>query len=201
MPKTKTIWKILPVVTAALVLGGCGGGDGGDDGGSITACFTVNKEVSYALKSINLANNTYFPERFTVKPTTYNGQQVVGEIGYFSKASNKNIETAYWQVNKNGVIEIGMVSDNAPLVYDGTSWPADTKPGQTATSSTAEVATFVGFETLTLAGKTFTNVCRFKATTTTSAGQKLTADVWVAPEYGHIQQISPQGTFQYNGNL
>jgi hypothetical protein len=76
--------------------------------------------------------------------------------------------------------------------------PLDMKPGQTVTyqwhaTTTANgmtvvgptmtsTETLVGFETLSIAGKTFTNVCHFKHTNSDT-------DSWVAPGYGGIRTI------------
>ena len=198
--KTKTIWKILPVVAAAMVLGGCGGGDGDDEGGSITACFTANKEVNYSRVTMNAPQGQYYTIRSNFKSTTYNGQPVSALTSFYPAGLNITKNTIYWQVTNNGVTELGSVADNGPLDPDGTFWSVNTKPGKTAADTNGNVSTFIGFENVVLAGKTFPNTCHFKIAGTFD-GKTNIGEAWYAPGYGMIKQNISGVINQYSGDL
>jgi len=200
MEKTaRKFWMALPVAAVAVALGGCGGG-GNDDSspasgsnGSITDCFTVSKTVSFSLTSFNVPSGQIFPSRSTAGPMTYNGQAVIGQTVFYLSGNTTYTESDYWMVANNGVILIADVDYNGVATVDGTVFPQNMSPGQTASdSSNDDISTFVGFETLSLAGKTFSNTCHF------TAGQ---ADAWFAPGYGMIKRIINGGTWQYSGSL
>jgi len=201
MEKTKKLWMVL-LVTALLALGGCAGygRDGDSDApgrnGSITDCFTVNKTVNFTLASSNAQLDQVLPNRSTAGPTTYNGQAVTGQIFFYPKGSIA-MNTDYWTVTNSGVALIASVHSDGTVVPDGSFYPYNMNPGQTATDSSKNVTTLVGFESISLAGKTFTNICHFKGVT--SAGAM--AETWFAPGYGMIKQIETTGTMQYNGDL
>ncbi|MCL2658203.1 MAG: hypothetical protein FWD62_12480 [Betaproteobacteria bacterium] len=84
-------------------------------------------------------------------------------------------------------------------------------PGQETQLSYANHYTFVGFETVTLAGKTFSNVCHFKIQTLTLDGTEQPAtnydEEWAAPGYGPIKASYRDAAgndhivMQYAGNL
>lgn len=59
-------------------------------------------------------------------------------------------------------------------------------PAGTSTNSFSETFTFLGFENLTLAGKTIPNVCRLREDSDPSATQKT--HVWHARGYGLVRQ-------------
>jgi len=202
-------------VAAVLALGGCGGGDdgpgvtsgngsgtgGGDSGsssvittgvGSITACFTANNTVSYAMAS----SGTGSAYKQTVGPMTYNGQAVTGNTMFYSDG---NKQTQYWTVTDSGVTKIAKVNSDGTVMTDGSVFiPQDIKPGQVVINhDNNDSITFIGFETFTLAGKTFYSTCHIKASVT-QGGQ---ADFWYAPGYGEIKVTDNGGTAQYNGNL
>ncbi|MDR0457823.1 MAG: hypothetical protein LBH10_02150 [Burkholderiaceae bacterium] len=81
---------------------------------------------------------------------------------------------------------------------DGTFFPQNMKPGREAVNPTIgtihAVTGFVGFETLTLAGKTFFNTCHF-----TVGGVD---DLWYASGYGVIKEnAGDDSTWQYSRDI
>jgi hypothetical protein len=197
MNKATMKWRLaLPVAAAVLALGGCGGSDDSTDAvvsssGSITACFTANSTVSFSYTT----TSNQLPNRSTVGPMTYNGQAVTGQIAFYPSGTITAF-TSYWTVASNGVTQIASVINNSTVELDGTFLPQNMNPGQAATGSNNNVSTFLGFQTITLAGKTFANTCHFNIKDNTG-----TTEQWYAPGYGVIQQVGATGTVQYNGDL
>ena len=196
MKTTVKFLKALPVV-AVLALGACGG-DGGDDSdtqsgtGSIVDCFTANKAVSFTFTS--LPTSFTGANRSTTGPMIYNDQIVMGQTIYYSNGATVN---NYWSITDNGVTSIASVINNSTVVPDGTFFPYNMKPGQTTVDSNNNISTFVGFETVSLAGKTFTNTCHFKGVDI----EGNAAESWSAPGYGVIKEVETAGTIQYSGTL
>jgi len=195
------LFMALPVAAAVFVLSGCGGDDdnpvtGGNGSPSITACFTVNKTVSYAVMS-NVSSGSVGANKSTVGPMTYNGQAVTGQTSFFPDGTKTYTTSNYWTVTNIGVTSIAGVDYNGTSESDGTFFPQNMEPGQVVTNSSNDTTTFIGFETFTLAGKTFSNTCHFQATDT--AGNRV--ETWYASGYGSIKQINANGTEQYNGAL
>jgi len=220
MGQTMKWWKVLPVVTAVLALGACGGGGGdggGDDNpgasdtpsasasGSIIACFTADRTISYAVTTLNGLPNKIYPNRQTVGPVFYNGQPVTGETESLPSegvTDSGDLTTAisnYWTITNNGVQFIAMLySDGTVVQTNDDFYPQNMQPGQTtSTSDGLIINTFIGFETFSLAGKTFTNTCHFR-----QVHNGIESNWWVAPGYGIIKSIATGGsTTQYNGDL
>ena len=204
MKTTTKFWKLLPVAAAALALGGCGGGGSGNDdsdtpasSGSIIDCFTANKTVNFAMTSSNMPAGTTGPSRSTTGPMNYNGQSVTGQAAFYISGSTTYATHSYWKVTTSGVTMIAYADIYDTATPDGTFYPKDMTPGQTVTSPNNVVNTFIGFETVNLAGKTFSNTCHFKGVDT----QGHQVESWFAPQYGNIQQTGYNGTSQYNGDL
>ena len=199
------LFMALPVAAAVFALSGCGGDDdnpvtgGGNNNGSpsITACFTANNTISYAMTSSNMPSDETAANKSTVGPMTYNGQSVTGQTNFFPSGTKTYTQTTYWVVASNGVTGIATLNYDGTVTDDGTFYPQDMKPGQIVTNPSNDVTTFIGFETITLAGKTFSNTCHFKATNPNGTQ----VDGWFAPGYGAIKQIINGGTIQYNGSL
>jgi len=224
----KTNLLIALPIAAVLALGGCGGdggtdnnsitntGIGGDTGGdsgssstvtttgdgSITACFTTNNTVSYAMTtSFNPPSGSIFLTKLTLGPTTYNGQAVTGQTYFYSNGTQ---QTAYWSATNSGVTRIANMNFDGTITADDLFIPQNIKSGQVATDSDNNNTffTFVDFETLTLAGKTFYNTCHFKISIPQIDDQN---DSWYAPGYGLIKRTVNIGadivTFQYDGTL
>jgi hypothetical protein len=187
---------------AVLGLTACGG-DGGDDSdtqggtGSIVDCFTANKTVNFAFAASNVASGQIFPNRSTTGPMTYNGQAVTGQTFSYPSEGSANTHSGYWSITSSGVTLIASVYRNGVVVPDGSFYSQNMSPSQTATDSSNNITTFVGFESVNLAGKTFINTCHFKGITNTGN----IAETWFAPGYGIIKQVEATGVLQYDGNL
>jgi hypothetical protein len=191
------------VAAAALALGGCGGGGSGNDdsdtpasSGSIIDCFTANKTVNFSVVVPNAPINSVVATRSTTGPMIYNGKAVTGQTLFYSNGSPFT-ESNYWTVTSNGVTMIATVLSNGTVAPDGTFYPYNMNPGQTATDSSNDVTVFIGFETVSLAGKTFINTCHIRGVDS----RGISAEGWYAPGYGLIKQTGSNGTFQYNGSL
>ncbi|MCL2022360.1 MAG: DUF4214 domain-containing protein [Betaproteobacteria bacterium] len=192
-------------VLTTLVEANHGGGSGD---ASIAACSSADRTVSYAVTGDDVIQHT-------VGPMTYNGQAVIGFTQIFSSGYTF---TSYQTVTNSGVYVVatedshGVITTFSPNPHT----PLSIQPGQsfdqhyTLISSAYGVreyavhTTFVGFETLTLAGKTFSNVCHFIDSSTVD-GMPTESETWNAPGYGLIKSISssPYGTIssQYAGDL
>jgi len=206
MKKTCLFHKTLPALALALTLGACGGGGGGDDsspggsdpgsggGGTQTAslvgCFTASSTVSFAVTGINIPSGQVAPTQSTTGPMTYNGQSVTGQTLAYSGATISKL-TDYWTVTSSSVTLIAEVVTS----IDGrltTTAINMTLPGNMSPGQTVGTATLVGFENITLAGKTFANTCHVKNGATNT-------DTWYAPGYGMVKQTASGATYQYNG--
>ena len=197
------LFMVLPVAAAVFALSGCGGDDdnpviGGNGSPSITACFTANNTISYALTTSNVPSGSTVPTKSTVGPMTYNGNAVTGQTAFYPSGSKTYTTANYWVVASNGVTLAETISSDGTVVPDGTFYPQNMKPGQVVTNSSGDSTTFMGFETLTLAGKTFSNTCHFKGVD----ADGNSSDAWYASGYGEIKSAYPNGeTAQYNGSL
>ena len=90
------------------------------------------------------------------------------------------------------------VDTNGVVSTDGMVLSQNMNPGQVSTNFSNNTFTFVGFETLNLAGKIFSNTCHFKA----ADSQGTQTEGWYAPGYGMIKNNGVNGvTWQYNGDL
>jgi len=203
MKKGVKLWAMPSVLVVALSQGGCGSSGNNivllrnTGSGSITACFTVNRTVNFALAASNVpANGTAYTRR-TAGPMTYNGQAVTGNSSFVTSGNKSYTLSRYWTVTSNGVRLIATVAYTG--VYPGgTFLPQNMAPGQTVTDAKGgSPHTFIGFETIRLVGKTFANTCHFKRFTVD--GQAV--EEWIAPGYGQVKQIFIDEILQYNGDL
>ncbi|MDR2154226.1 MAG: hypothetical protein LBE78_04255 [Burkholderiaceae bacterium] len=217
--------KITQLATAtlyALALTACGGGDDGDGGDgnvgnenpspSIAACFSAPKAVSYDIAS---SNPDKHPIHYAIETGTFNNLPTTIEKTFYK---DDNYLTEYWQTTSNAValVAIGVneiISANKqPIV----SFPLDMQPGQSVdyliVTDDPSVMTFVGFQTLTLNGRTFANTCHFKISNVPDTGsiQVPFTHTWYAPGYGSVKQADDSETgfqdgagtgFQYAGGL
>jgi hypothetical protein len=207
MNKATMKWRLaLPVAAAVLALGGCGGsGDDSTDAvvnssGSITACFTANDAVNFTVEASNVPANSVVPTRSVTGPMIYNGQTVTGQRFFYPNGNTTYTQSAYWTVTSSGVTLIAAVANTntTTVTNDGTFLPQNMNPSQTATNSSGQVTTFIGYEPIILAGKTFTNTCHLK--TTDPEGNP--AEAWYAPGYGQIKGTFSSGEIVlYNGDL
>jgi len=195
MVKTKNLLKTLSACAVVLALGGCGGSD---DDGSIVACFTADRTVNYGLTTLNAPSGSVGANRSFVGPMTYGGQDVTGQKFFYPTSNSQYTETNYWRVASNGVTFVAQVNSNSVATPGSLFFPQNMSPGQTATNSANERYTLIGFETISLAGKTFSNTCHIKAVDT----KGNTEEQWYAAGYGNIKQISSNGVInQYSGDL
>jgi hypothetical protein len=214
------LWTTLPALALTCTLGACGGGGGdsspgggGSGGGqtqaaSISACLTANKTVSFAVKGINLSANMVAPYKNTTGPMTYNGQPTTGQMWFYSGAQVVT-RTQVWTVTNSGVTFIAWVAampDGSVTVGPiNETYPSNMSPGQSVNFTAQQdngtfngTETLVGFETITLAGKTFTNTCH----TRNVVNGTVNNDGWYAPGYGIIKIVYYDGsTYQYDGDL
>jgi len=176
--------------------------------GSIKACFTVPAAgVRYGYSSINAPGTnpiTIYPVSVVLRqvPYTYNGQSVTAAEAVATYTDGKT-ETVHWTLTSNSVIEIDKVSLHTNSTQpSGLEYPDNMQVGQTVQSPTDHSsATFAGYENLTLAGKTFANTCHFSYSDPTT-NNATAGDVWYAPGYGLIKQVTSAGwTLQYSGDL
>jgi len=169
-------------------------GEGGNPGasGSITACFTANKTVNFSVTA-NMPSAYLNPNRSTTGPMNYNGQAVTGQTLFYPSESATYTENNYWTVTSSGVKIIAHVDYTGGVTDGNLFYPQNMNPNQTVTGPNNTRSTFVGFETIGLAGKTFSNTCHFN-----TAG----SEIWYASGYGLIKEIDPDGvTIQYAGDL
>jgi len=198
--KSLPLKRILPgwALVLALALGACGGGGGGDNNpppppntASISSCFTVPSAVTYNITASGVPSGQVAPSTGSSGPMTDgNGQPVTGQTFNYTNASIKS-DTIYWNVTGNGVALLGEItvptSGNATLTTINTTLPANMSPGQTAGAYT-----LVGYETISLGGKTFSNACHMRTST---------ADEWYAYGYGLVKRATSSGmVVQYNGD-
>ena len=165
-------------------------------GASIANCFTVPSTVSYAMYSVANPVGSQETNRVTVGPATFNGQTV----------TEQSIPNNYWTITSNGIVYLGYIN------YDGTPYianppniiPLDLQPGKFVDFTNWDYVnfgigthsryTFVGFETVTLAGKEFPNACHFQIQPLASDGTLITdqglIDEIIAFGYGIITRSS-----------
>jgi hypothetical protein len=131
-------------------------------------------------------------------PMMYNGQSVTGQTLFYPSGNTTYTKIDYWTVTNSGVTMIAEVSNPGAATDDGTFFPQNMSPGQTVTNPSNDATTFIGFETLTLAGQTFTNACHFNGVD--HLGNQ--GDAWYAPGYGMIKQVANDGSsWQYDGDF
>jgi hypothetical protein len=190
MGKTN-ILKVLPAVALTCMLVACGGDE---EDGSIVACFTADKTVNFAIATSNLPSGQVGVNRSTFGPMTYRGQAVMGQTSFYP---DNFTEINYWTVTSSGVAFTAYVSSDGNSRSGTLFYPQDMSSGQTVTDASNNRYTLVGFETINLAGKTFSNVCHIKVINT-----QATNEIWYAPGYGDIKEIHSNGVInQYNGDL
>jgi hypothetical protein len=198
--KTTTLLKTLPVLGLTLVLSACGGGD--DDpqqNGSITACFTANQTVNYAVATSNVPAGQVGVSRSRIRPTTYSGQAVTEQTFFYVRGNATYTELVYWAVTNNGVASVANIDMNNIATPYSVFFPQGMGKNQTVISSTNDRYTFVGFETFSLANKSFYNTCHFNIVDSQSSTED---NVWYAPGYGVIKEVHSNGVItQYNGDL
>jgi len=206
--------KLITAGLCGLALTACGG-DGGDDGntvarGAVEACFTVPETVSFNVNYFG-ADGTGAVGGFyrrMVGPTTFNGQAATQSrtVTYVPDRplDEKSSVSVYWAVTDSGIALLGNTKtqanepDNSYISSPAAVIPLNIQPGQSVNLVSSQVVsasfdapasfTFVGLETLTLSGKTFSDVCHFRVQgTPAGATGPVTNDLWYASGYGEIQ--------------
>jgi hypothetical protein len=198
----------------ALFLTACGGGGGGGGGGgnpdtasasSTSAaafgdCFVLTPGVKF------LKSNGY--KELNVQET-FEGQTAFGRVELRSDDTRFG---AFYQTISGGFLHILGSNDytqqgafaGKQVYSSGYQFPLDMVPGQTvqvaytntttsvqtgttSTSNKTDQLTFIGFENLTLAGHTFSNVCKVSAPGTVNGRTDI---AWFAKDYGVIKSES-----------
>ncbi|MCL1960574.1 MAG: isochorismatase family protein, partial [Desulfovibrionaceae bacterium] len=198
---------------------------------SIAACFTASSNVNYSMTPTT--SSTIDPMMSSMKvssgPGTFNGQTAslvqISERVYIQDGGWN--ESAY-AVKSDGVYSLGhrrggydALPGSPKEVFCTTSpstpIPLNLQPGQffdnkagseTCSNGTSSMTyptrtTLVRFETITLAGKTFSNACHFQEQELTDEGRvdlsSSPVEMWFAPGYGLIKMIDEDGyTMQYS---
>ncbi|MCL2831282.1 MAG: hypothetical protein FWD77_11220, partial [Betaproteobacteria bacterium] len=165
---------------------------GGGGGGGIAACFSADRTITYAITG----NGSNAVSR-TIGPTIYNGQAAIKSTDYTSNGSV--VSSEYSAITSSDVVYLAgdfgggvLLSYTPQMVLAHLSMqPGSSFDQRNVMAGSAQVDThtvFVGYETLTLAGKTFSNVCHFRNTRAMSGAGITTADdAWHAPGYGVIK--------------
>jgi len=180
---------------------------------AFVACFDVSAGVAYTMADVDEGGDDaghhgvqMLKESFEgavrsagVNLTDTNGIRTsTGFAGYWSQESNG---LRFWgglgYDSTGAVLTKTLHSDgfvlplarqagqSTVLAYTDTiSYLSGTKAGQTETASHQETWTFEGFESLTLGGKTFTDTCRVKTTSSQIDGA---ITLWFAKGFGIIR--------------
>lgn len=203
-------------------LAACGGGDDSATptvspvASAFASCFDVTAGVAYTMTDPDAGGVSdgvlMLKESFegTVRSATVellNDTSVRSSATYWSQESNG---IRFWggiDYDGTGTAEAKTVlsdgfllplnmqaGQSADLSYTATRTDlSGSQAGQSVTSALHESWTFEGFETLTLGGKTFANVCRIKSSTI-PAGEDGPATIWVAKGFGMIRVQNTSGT-------
>jgi hypothetical protein len=207
--KKTTLLSTLPAFTLVCALSACGGGGGDDPGSSgggsnpetasVAQCFKAptaakNYEVlttdsdypnATAAIQIRLAPVIFMGQAATETGFTFSNPDstTVTLIGYSAITNNKSCEIAEKYPNETNVFVYPIQNCTPFNIKPGDSFDF---PGFTDSNDLHSYAgshtTFVGFESITMNGKTFSNACRFRGTSDYD-----TEDYWVASEYGTIK--------------
>lgn len=176
---------------------------------SFASCFDVTAGVAYTMTDPDAGGVSdgvlMLKESFegTVRSATVelqNATSVRSSANYWSQESNG---IRFWgdvSYDGAGTAELKTVfsdgfllplnmqaGQSADLSYNATStYLSGSQAGETETSALHESWTFEGFETLTLGGKTFTNVCKIKSSSI-PVGEDGPTTLWVAKGFGTVR--------------
>jgi hypothetical protein len=207
----------LAALSLTCALGACGGGGGASDpsdsgsggsGPSVAQCFTAPQTISFKMfeQDQEPAPPEWMIDRVTTGPDTFNGQEVTAQTTLYA---NGNTDVSYWKITDNGIAVVGNKTFNTISTFDPPWIMAALNMQPNDFIDIPEVVfsedmtrhssrnTFVGFETLTLAGKTFTNVCHFR----TVFDYGGVSESWVVNGYGPIKKVAPGYLLEYSGEL
>jgi hypothetical protein len=186
---------------------------------ALTAPDTVDYALACSPTAGDIATGLFYPVSQSVGPATSNGKAVTvnGQpvVQTITTMSDGSTSPQYWTTTSNNVAFFsdvypdGITSADTPIE----TIPLNMQPGQSITENSdaksVEQLTFVGFETLALAGKTFSNACHFSLSThiAQTTGTDAIDNAWYAAGYGAIQDIDVAYdqaytmTQAYNGDL
>jgi hypothetical protein len=175
-------------------------------GASIANCFSAPNTVSYAMYSAAGYAGSQGTDAVTVGPATFNGQAAI----------KQSLFNNYWTVSSSGIVFLGKTNfDDTFYVADSPNvLPLNMQPNDFVDlwdyldyGGTGGLAryTFVGFQTVTLGGKTFPNACHFRIWQIASDGTVDTnqfneIDQTFASGYGMISRCSWSFIEQYAGD-
>jgi len=150
--------------------------------------------------SVELMNDTTVRSAATYWSQESNGIRFWGLLDYDSTGA---VETK--TLHSDGfVLPLAMqAGQSTTLSYTDTySHLSGDQAGQTETSAQQYTWTFEGFETLTLGGKTFTDVCRMR-TLDAEAGEDGPSTLWFAKGFGliRVQHTNSAGTILEESHL
>jgi hypothetical protein len=222
--------SFLWIAGLCATLAACGGG--GDDCPpavdppvetlpGVSDCFTVKPGLRYTISD---PDKTYIAKSALYTQEKFEGAVRPVQIEYFDVEGSSHAAKHYFSIEADGVHFWGDY-DYTPegvqatkSVYTGFLVPNTLAPAQTVTipytdnnyftnggflaEAEQETWTFEGHETLTMAGRSFPNACRFKVIDDTLPSFGTTV-MWVAPGYGPIQYkfINVDGTVRGVRNL
>jgi hypothetical protein len=182
---------------------------------SFAACFDVTAGVAYTMTDPDAGGVSdgvlMLQESFegVVRSATVelvNATSVRSSATYWSQESNgirfrgaidyDGTGTAEWKtvLSDGFLLPLNMqAGQTADLNYTETrTYLSGPQAGQTETSALHEGWTFEGFETLTLGGRTFTDVCRIKVSPI-PAGEDGPTTLWLAKGFGMIRVQNTSG--------
>ena len=214
MQPSRTPSSLLLIAGLCATLAACGGG--GDDCPpavdppvetlpDVSDCFTVKPGLRYTISD---PDKTYIAKSALYTQEKFDGAVHPVQIEYFDVEGTLRAAALYFSVEADGVRFWGDY-DYTPesvqatkSVYTGFLVPKTLAPTQTVTihytdnnyftnggflaEAEQETWTFEGHETLTMAGRSFPNACRFKVVNDAQPSFGTTV-VWAAPGYGPIQ--------------
>lgn len=203
----------LLAASLCAALAACGGSD--DDSSTpatpavatFASCFDVTAGVAYTT-----TDEGGTPDGVLMVRESFNGVVRNGSVELPDGGSTRGFAT-YWSQESNGIRFWGTLDYNgdgtvlsttlsssgfvlplnlragqaAPLSFtDTTSYQSGPEAGQTETTARAETWTFVGFETLTLGGRAFTDTCRISIAQA-NPGEDGPSTLWFAKGFGVIR--------------
>jgi hypothetical protein len=157
-----------------------------DAGGVSDGVLMLKESFEGAVRSatVELQNATSVRSSANYWSQESNGIRFWGDLGYDGTGAAE-LKTVF----SNGfVLPLNMqAGQSADLSYNATStYLSGSQAGETETIALHESWSFEGFETLTLGGKTFTNVCKIKSSSI-PAGEDGPSTLWFAKGFGMIR--------------
>jgi len=196
----KFFLQLSSAAAVSFFLASCGGGGGGGTGGAagtavladstFADCFALDVGTSYTMSDGTTRR---------VDEKVFNGQTLRGVTEIWGTDPDF---TDYVQVGDGYIAFPGSETYGpAPMIFlsPNNRIPDNAVPGQAinlnyqetrlpanVTTTESYVTYFIGFETLTLGGKTFANTCHFRTPDEDNPGE--TWNIWFANGYGTIRE-------------